>query len=134
MPTCQTSGNPKYAGFRIGGKRGKTTERKTFRLPVSPSLGQPLAALTSPLSPPLLPKMQPRSFLVAFVLTIAKRLANNLSMAKRITTEEIDSIATCVLNRMDSKGETIEEAIEAVTGGPAAGALAKKIKRQLGSK
>jgi hypothetical protein len=39
-------------------------------------------------------------------------------MAKRTTaTERIEDIAVQVLSRMDTKGETVEQAFEAVTGG-----------------
>lgn len=50
-------------------------------------------------------------------------------MAKA-TREEMATYETCVLNRMDEKGETLEEAIEAVIGN-GRGELFEALKRSL---
>lgn len=44
---------------------------------------------------------------------------------------EIEVLAECVLNRMDTRGESIDEAIEAVTGG-CTPEIAAKIAHALG--
>ncbi len=48
--------------------------------------------------------------------------------------EQLRDDAALVLCRMDSKGETIEAAIEAVIGRPASSAYGRKIDRYLGGK
>lgn len=53
---------------------------------------------------------------------------------KAPASDQVRDIGSQVLSRMDEKGESIEAAFEAVTGGPARGPLAAQVKKYLGHK